>query len=295
MSPDRWTSPKKNKMTALDQSQLAFKRAVFLSVTLHVAIFLLAVLSPRLPKPGRNEMIHYVNVVSFPGGGGGPGSGGPAGGGEKIAETPLPKRETLKDLTTAEKIQQEATSSFKYPVEKPEKETQPKSEKKASIQKAKPITKQTTSSPTSEEVSGKGSEEGSGTGSGVRIGGSSGSGTGGSGTGSGSGPESAFSSQIGLSNFPFTYYLQNIINRVSGNWFTSLVDPGITGSFQTTVHFRIHKNGQITDLKIEESSGIRSLDMSALRAIQNSAPFPPLPRAYEDEYLGIYLIFEHSK
>jgi protein TonB len=290
LSQDRWTNPKKNKMTALDRSQVVFKRAVFLSLSFHAAIFLLAVLSPRLPKPGRNEMIHYVSVVSFPGGGGGPGSGGPAGGGEKIAETPLPKRETLRDLTTLEKIQQEAASSFRHPVEKPEKEIQPKSEKKASIQKAKPVTKQTASPPTSEESSGKGSEEGSGTGSGIRIGGG-----GGSGTGSGSGPESAFSSQIGLSNFPFTYYLQNLINRISGNWFTSLVDPGITGSFQTIVHFRIHKNGQVSDLKITESSGMRSLDMSALRAIQNSAPFPPLPRAYEDEYLGINLIFEHSK
>ena len=282
-------------MTALDRSQPAFKSAVILSFTLHVVLFLLAVLSPRLPKPGRNEMIHYVSVVSFPGGGGGPGGGGPAGGAEKIAETPLPKRETLRDLTIAEKIQQEAASSFRHPVEKPEKETKPKSEKKASIQKPEPVTKQAASPPTSEEASGKGSEEGSGTGSGVRIGGGGGSGTGGSGTGSGSGPGSAFSSQIGLSNFPFTYYLQNLINRVSGNWFTSLVDPGITGSFQTIVYFRIHKNGQVSDLKIMESSGIRSLDMSALRAIQNSAPFPPLPRAYEDEYLGINLIFEHSK
>lgn len=274
---------------------MAFKRAVYLSLTFHVAIFLLAVLSPRLPKPGRKEMIHYVSIVSFPGGGGGPGGGGPAGGGEKTVETPLPKRETLRDLTTPEKIQQEAASSFRHPVEKPKKETQPKSEKKAAIQKAKPITKQAASPPTSEEASAKGGEEGPGTGSGIRIGGGGGSGTGESGTGAGSGPGSAFSSQIGLSNFPYTYYLQNLINRISGNWFTSLVDPGITGSFQTIVHFKIHKNGQVSDLKITESSGIRSLDMSALRAIQNSAPFPPLPRAYEDEYLGINLIFEHSK
>ena len=138
----------------------------------------------------------------------------------------------------------------------------------------------------------EGSAKESGAGSGVRIGGG-GSGTGG--TGSGAAAGSAFSSQIGLSNFPYTYYLQIIIDKVSGNWFTSLVDPGISGNFQTTVHFKIQKNGQVSDLKIEESSGIRSLDMSALRAVQTSAPFPPLPRAYEDDYLGIYLIFEHSK
>ncbi|MGD8534311.1 MAG: energy transducer TonB [Candidatus Aminicenantes bacterium] len=278
-------------MTAIARSNAAFKRAVFISFTAHLAIFLLAVISPRLPKPPRKGMIHYVNVVSFPGG------GGPAGGGggeENIAETPLPKRETLRDLTTQQKVQQEPDTTFRHPVDKPKKETKPKTEKKVSIQKPQPVTKKTPPDASAKESSDKAPGKGPGTGSGVRIGGG-GSGTGGSGSGSGAGSGSAFSSQIGLSNFPFTYYLQNIINRVSGNWFTSLVDPGITGSFQVTVHFRIQKNGQVSDLKVQETSGIRSLDMSALRAIQSSTPFPPLPRAYEEDYLGIYLIFEHSK
>ncbi len=274
-------------MTAIARSNVAFKRAVFLSFAAHLAVFLLAVLSPRLPKPSRKGMIHYVNVVSFPGG------GGPAGGGggeENIVETPLPKRETLRDLTTQQKIQQEPDTAFRYPVDKPKKETKPETEKKVSIQKPQPVTKKAPPDASAKEGSDKASGKGPGTGSGVRIGGG-----GGSGSGSGADSGSAFSSQIGLSNFPFTYYLQNIINRVSSNWFTSLVDPGIAGSFMVTVHFRIHKNGQVSDLKVEETSGIRSLDMSALRAIQSSAPFPPLPRAYEDDYLGIYLIFEHSK
>ena len=278
-------------MAAIARSNLAFKRAVFFSLSAHLAIFILAVLSPRLPKPPRKGMIHYVNVVSFPGG------GGPAGGGggeENIAETPLPKRETLRDLTTQQKAEQEPDTTFRYPVGKPKKETKPTTEKKASIQKPQPVTKKGPPDESAKESSDKAPGKGAGTGSGVRIGGGGGTGSG-SGSGSGAGTGSAFSSQIGLSNFPFTYYLQNIINRVSSNWFTSLVDPGISGSFMVTVHFRIHKNGQVSDLKVEETSGIRSLDMSALRAIQSSAPFPPLPRAYEDDYLGIYLIFEHSK
>jgi protein TonB len=278
-------------MTAIARSNVAFKRAVFISLTAHFTVFLLAVLSPRLPKPPRKGMIHYVNVVSFPGGGGPVGGGG---GEEKIAETPLPKRETLKDLTTQQKVQQEPDTTFRHPVDEPKKETKPKTEKKVSIQKPQPVTKKAPTDASAKESSDKAPGKVSGTGSGVRIGGG-GSGAGGTGSGSGAGSGSAFSSQIGLANFPFTYYIQNIINKVSGNWFTSLVDPGITGSFQVTVHFRIHRNGQVSDLKVEETSGIRSLDMSAFRAIQSSAPFPPLPRAYEDDYLGIYLIFEHSK
>ncbi len=278
-------------MAALARSNVAFKRAVIFSLTAHFLVFLLVTLSPRLPKPQSKGMIHYVNVVSFPGGGGTPGGGG---GEEKITETPLPRRETLKDLTTLQKTQQEQTDSFRHPVEKPKKETEPKTDKKVSIQKPQPALKKAQTDSDAAESSEKTPGKGKGTGSGVRIGGA-GPGTGESGSGSGGGSGSAFSSQIGLSNFPFTYYLQFIIDKVSGNWFTSLVDPGITGNFQVTVHFKIQRNGQVSDLKIEETSGIRSLDMSAFRAIQSSAPFPPLPRAYEEEYLGIYLIFEHSK
>ncbi len=264
-------------MIALSQSNPVFKKAVVLSFTAHLAFFLFILLSPNLQKSSRGEMIHYVELISFPGGGGG-GAGSSGGGEEKIAETPLPERETLRDLTTPQKLQQETVPALRHPVEKPKKETRTKKEKKAVIQK------QSTGTRAAEAGSVKG--KGTGPGSGIRLSG---------GSGSGSDTGSAFSSQIGLSNFPFTYYLQIIIDRVSNNWFTSLVDPGVLGSFQATVHFKIYKNGQISELKIEESSGIRSLDLSALRAIQTSAPFPPLPGAYEDEYLGIYLIFEHSK
>ena len=264
-------------MIALSKSNPAFKKAVVFSFAAHLAFFLFILLSPHLQKSSRGEMIHYVELISFPGGGGG--SGASSGGGEeKIAETTLPERKTLRDLTTPQKLQQETVPTLRHPVEKPEKETRTKKEKKTVIQKQ--------STGTREAEAGPAKGNGTGPGSGIRLGG---------GLAAGSDTGSAYSSQIGLSNFPFTYYLQIIIDRVSNNWFTSLVDPGISGSFQATVHFKIYKNGQISELKIEESSKIKSLDLSALRAIQTSAPFPPLPGAYEDEYLGIYLIFEHSK
>jgi TonB family protein len=222
-------------------------------------------------------MIHYVNLISLPGG------GGPGGGerGEIVEEeTPLKKRESLKDLTTPQKIRERPYSSLRHPVEKPEKEIKPKKEKKAVIresqikERAKPKSKE----------GGAGSESGSGTGTGLRVG-----------LGEGPGFGSGYASQIGLSSFPFTYYLQIIRDRVSSNWFTSLVDPGVSGYLHVTVRFKIFKTGQISDLKVEESSGIRSLDQSAIRAIYNSAPFPPLPKEYSEEYLMISIIFEHSK
>lgn len=267
-------------MTTLGKDLPAFKMAVIFSVAAHVALFLLILFSPRLPATPKKEMIHYVNVITFAGGGG----GGPGGGVEKVVETPLPKRQTLKDLTTLSKLEQEPASSLRHPVAKPKKEVKPKPEKTASIQKEQKSA-EAGEAAASEAGTGSAAGTGEGPGSGIRIGG---------GEGAGTEPGSAFSSQIGLSNFPFTYYLQIIIDKVSSNWFTSLIDAGISGKFHATVYFKIHRDGKISDIKIQESSGIESLDMSALRAVQSSS-FPPLPKDYEGEFLAIYLIFEHSK
>ena len=271
-------------MTALGRDLSAFRMGVVFSVTAHVALFLFILFSPRLPTTSKKEMIHYVNVISFPGGGeGGPGGGGR---GEKLGETPLPKKQTLRDLTTPSKLEQEPSSSLRHPVQKPKKEAKPTPEKAPSIQKEQK-TGEAGEAGAAEAGTGAASGSGTGSGSGIRIGG-------GEGPGIGPGFSSAFSSQIGLSNFPYTYYLQIIIDKVSSNWFTSLIEPGISGNFRATVYFKINRDGSISDVKIQESSGIESLDMSALRAVQSST-FPALPKDYEGEFLAIYLIFEHSK
>ena len=274
-------------MTALDRDRIMFKRSVIVSITAHLAVFLLFILSPYLPKSSQKEMIHFVNLISIPGGGGGGGGGAPGSGGreeERIEETPAPKRETLRDLTTPQKLQERSASTLRHPVDKPKKETKPKPEKKAVIQKQQKTPPK--SSQTQKAKAGPAPGTGSGSGSGVRIG---------TGSGSGSGFGSSYASKIGVSNFPYTWYLQIMVDKISRRWFQSLVDPGIRGNFQVEIYFRIHKDGNISALKVERTSRIQSLDLSALRAIQSAEPFPPLPREYDDDYLGIHLIFEHSK
>ncbi len=116
-----------------------------------------------------------------------------------------------------------------------------------------------------------------------------GGGTGGGGTGSGGGDP------FGVANFPFQFYLQMISDKITANWFQALVDPGVGGTLQTEVYFRIYKNGQISDVRISASSGVESFDLSARRAIEAAKPFAPLPNEYDGQYLGITLVFEHAK
>lgn len=273
-------------MNKLARGEKAFGSAVIISLIAHTALFLLILVSPSLSKSSQKGMIHYVNLITIPGGGGGGGGAGGSGsgisakGGEELGAK---KKETLRDLATSQKLQEEPSSKLRHPVEKPKKENKTSKEKKSVISQSQKDVKDIANNRAGK--AGLGSKSGSSAGTGLRIGG----------VGEETEPGSEYASQIGLSHFPFTYYLQIIMDRVSANWFTSLVDPGISGTFHSTVYFKIHRNGQISDLKIDQSSGIRSLDLSAQRAIQSSAPFPPLPREYEDEYLVIRLIFEHSK
>ena len=101
----------------------AFKRALYISGAAHALLLLVIILNPSLPSSRKTGMIHYINLGSLPGGGGGGGGGmrGPGGATETVGETPLSKQ-TLRDLTTIQKLQQQNQSSLRYPVDKPKRD-----------------------------------------------------------------------------------------------------------------------------------------------------------------------------
>ncbi len=110
----------------------------------------------------------------------------------------------------------------------------------------------------------------------------------GSATGSTAGT-SAFGSEIAtLDNPDFTYgyYIDGLLRKIDANWFR----PSVGNQVRAIVHFRILRQGAIDQLEIVEPSGINSFDLAALRAVQNSAPFPPLPASYKNPTLGVNLI-----
>jgi TonB family protein len=261
----------------------AFKRAVVLSAILHVGLFILVIASPSFSRAPQKGLVQYVN---FMGGGGGGGTGG--GGGSVAPKTeplPAPKKPALRDLTVPAKIKSEPTSAMTHPTDKPKTST----DKKAAISKPEPAT---AAAPAAADGANAASgTASSGSGFGLRFG----TGAGGSGGGTGGGTGAGAGDPFGVAGFPFQFYLQMISDKITANWFQALVDPGVGGVLQTQVYFRIYKNGQISDVKIDVSSGVESFDLSARRAIQTAAPFAPLPNEYDGQYLGITLVFEHAK
>jgi TonB family protein len=264
----------------------AFKRAVIISASLHVGLIILIAASPSLSKGPQKGLVQYVNFI---GGGGGTG-GGPGGGGTAVAKTeslPPAKKPALRDLTVPSKLKTEPKSALTHPVDKPKTEKKA-ADKQAAISKPEPAPPTTAA-----DAAAAGATSGSGYGLrfGTGAGGSGGTGGGGIGGGTGAGAGDPF----GVAGFPFQFYLQMISDKITANWFQSLVDPGVSGLLQTQVYFRIYRNGSISDVKIDVSSGVESFDLSARRAIQAAAPFATLPNEYDGQYLGITLIFEHAK
>ncbi|MBI5573638.1 MAG: TonB family protein [Elusimicrobia bacterium] len=116
----------------------------------------------------------------------------------------------------------------------------------------------------------------------------------GTGLGSGTGVGEGFGTGIGVDagNFPYMGYVNILRNKVAQNWNP---EPYPSSSpKKVLVYFKILKDGKVDNLTVKESAGVSFIDRAAIRAITNSAPFPPLPAGYSDDYLGVYFMFELS-
>jgi len=94
---------------------------------------------------------------------------------------------------------------------------------------------------------------------------------------------------VDAANFPFSYFLSAIERRVSDNWF-SAVSEGVAG-LTCVVYFRLNRDGSVSDARLETSSGNAYFDRAALRAVKSAVPFPPLPKAFTEAFLGIHFTF----
>lgn len=116
----------------------------------------------------------------------------------------------------------------------------------------------------------------------------------GSGTGSGFGSGTGYGTGVGVDagNFPYMGYVNILRNKVAQNWNPQPYPS--SSPKKVLVYFKILKDGKVENLTVKESAGVSFIDRSAIRAITNSAPFPPLPAGYADDYLGVYFMFELS-
>lgn len=89
------------------------------------------------------------------------------------------------------------------------------------------------------------------------------------------------------SDFPFSYYVQQLLALIGANWFR----PDVPDGTVCTVTFRIQRSGQVAGVSVETTSGISYYDRAAVRAVYAATPLPPLPNDYTNEQLGVHLRF----
>ncbi len=88
-------------------------------------------------------------------------------------------------------------------------------------------------------------------------------------------------------DFHFAYYIDRMLGLIETRWYKPVVPAGT----KALVRFRIHRDGRVDSIELEESSGLPSFDRAALRAMYAANPLPPLPPAYGKSNLTIHLRF----
>jgi TonB family protein len=88
----------------------------------------------------------------------------------------------------------------------------------------------------------------------------------------------------------FGGYAQALMEAVARHWNTG----GLAGvqAPVAIVNVDIMRNGSIRNPRIVQPSGNSTLDYSTLRAVNEAAPFPPLPREYSGSYLNVDFQFQ---
>jgi TonB family protein len=102
-------------------------------------------------------------------------------------------------------------------------------------------------------------------------------------------PQGSGAMTLNVSDFPFAWYLSRVQAKVTEKW----AGKALPGQ-QPVAVFEISRQGQVSRLAIEKSSGNPYYDQAALRAISEANPFPPLPDDFTGPTLRVHLGFNFS-
>lgn len=90
-------------------------------------------------------------------------------------------------------------------------------------------------------------------------------------------------------SFDYPYWFEQAFNKISANFRNPVSSDA---PIIAVVYFEVIQSGRVVDVHIVESSDVQPFDDACIRAIERSAPFPPLPKSFQDEIIGITLPFK---
>jgi len=92
----------------------------------------------------------------------------------------------------------------------------------------------------------------------------------------------------------YAYYVRQVTQVLSQNWLKYEVDPHAMPNASVSISFDISRDGSPSNVRITQSSGIPSLDTSAVRTLQRIDSFGPLPSDYRGGSVGAEFEFRYT-
>lgn len=95
---------------------------------------------------------------------------------------------------------------------------------------------------------------------------------------------------LDTANFCCPEYIATMVELIRRNW-----DSKQQATGTTLVKYTIQRDGTLTAIQVEKSSGYQALDFMANRAMLLTKQLPPLPSAYTEPSLTVHLVFEYQR
>jgi len=93
----------------------------------------------------------------------------------------------------------------------------------------------------------------------------------------------------------YAWYVKVIQQKVQENWLKYEVDPRVAQANRVYLTFDVMRDGHPANVQVEQSSGVPSLDQSAVRALQRIDTFGPLPSDYSGSKISVEWWFDYNK
>ena len=229
-------------------------RDFLFSAILHIIVVGVIMLSPGLRMPDRDPFGEVIRVNAV---------SMPPPGASRQEPEPLPELETPAPV---------GDEPDEVPISDPT--TRPEAKINKPVEKPKPKPKPDKSKQTTSQKSSGQNQDGSDKGTDVEA------------------PAGTSISGVRIDNsaFNYPYWFTLAWNKINQNF---RIPVSIDGKVYCDVHFQVIKSGRVIEAEISKESGIPMFDRACLSAIEDSSPFPPLPREFLDEIIGVTITFQN--
>ncbi len=96
---------------------------------------------------------------------------------------------------------------------------------------------------------------------------------------------------VGDASFAYPYWFNLAFNKINQSY---RVPFAIDGTVSCMIYFEVIASGRVIELRVEQSSGLQEFDDACMATISRAAPFPPLPRDFLPEIIGLTITLSNQ-